>query len=410
MLGISPERLNEMRQAGDIHGLRDGSSWKFKLQELERVAEEMGITLGPGGQADEGLLDVGDLGPAGASELVLDLEDEGGDSPTTVGKEKAVRADDSELKLESEAGPGSVSGAGDSHVSLVPEGEGSALDLGGGASDVLGGTGVGHKAAGGSGSLEFEGSDLGLASDLSLGDDQELSLSDDEQSSTSDVTVGEDQELALDEDDSSVLAGGSDLKRGAGDTGINLAPSDSGLNLEEVPLDLAGSSVSSLELPEDDDIVALEDLEAGPDEATQLKADEDFQLAPSAGVGDQDEEDSGSQVIPLEVGESFGLPGAEEGVEPLIGAEGAQGGGEVTDAMIAEEAKPVTMPREFYAAAPEMPYSVWNVLSLLVIVLLLSVTGMLMTDVIRNIWSWDTTFSASTPIMDAMIRMLGMEP
>ena len=57
-----------------------------------------------------------------------------------------------------------------------------------------------------------------------------------------------------------------------------------------------------------------------------------------------------------------------------------------------------------------MAYSIWNVLSLLLIVLLLAVTGMLMTDVLRNMWSWDGTYSASTPIMDAMIRLLNMEP
>ena len=38
---------------------------------------------------------------------------------------------------------------------------------------------------------------------------------------------------------------------------------------------------ASNELPEDDDMIDLDDLEASPDDATQLRVDEDFQLAPS---------------------------------------------------------------------------------------------------------------------------------
>ena len=37
MLGMTPEQLVEMRSSGDIHGYRDGASWKFKIEEVERV-------------------------------------------------------------------------------------------------------------------------------------------------------------------------------------------------------------------------------------------------------------------------------------------------------------------------------------------------------------------------------------
>ena len=221
-----------------------------------------------------------------------------------------------------------------------------------------------------------------------------------------DLTIGDDEAVTLGEDKESALEGGSDVTRGAGDTGINLRPSDSGLNLEEVPLDLAGSSVSSLELPEDDDIIALEELEASPDEATQLRADEDFQLAPSADL-QQDEEDSGSQVIALEDSQAFAEAGGGglEDVGPLL-----PGSGAADDIDIQQEVRPVTTPRDFLAAAPEMPYSIWNILALLLIVVTLSLTGMLMTDVVRNMWSWDGTYSASTPLMDSAVRLLGLDP
>lgn len=403
MLGMTSDKLNDLRQRGEIHAMRDGSSWKFKREELERVADELGVTLTDA--EDEGLLDVGDLGPTGASELVLDLDaDEAGESPTTVaqggGDAKGKSGADSDLGLATD---GRGKSAADSEISLVSEHGGSDVNLLGTTSDVFGGTDVGFK--GGSGELEFEGSGLALASDLSLGDDLKKPASG--SASGDDLTLGDEAEVTLEEDKESALEGGSDVTRGAGDTGINLRPSDSGLNLEEVPLDLAGSSVSSLELPEDDDIIALEELEASPDEATQLRADEDFQLAPSADLA-QDEEDSGSQVIALEDSAAFAEAGAAGGLEdvgPLLPGAGA---GEDID--IQQEAKPITTPREFLAPPPEMPYSIWNVLALLAIVVILSLTGMLMTDVIRNMWNFEGTFSASTPIMDTMVRLLGMEP
>ena len=30
-LGMSPEKLQDMREAGEIHGYKDGASWKFKI-------------------------------------------------------------------------------------------------------------------------------------------------------------------------------------------------------------------------------------------------------------------------------------------------------------------------------------------------------------------------------------------
>ena len=402
MLGMTADKLSDLRQRGEVHALRDGTSWKFKKEELERVAEEHGITLAEAD--DEGLLEVGDLGPTGASELVLDLDaEEALESPTTVGGSpdgggaKATAVGDSELRLA-----GGSARQGDSQLSLTGGHDGSDVNLLGG-SNVMGGTDLGLQ--GGSGELEFEGSGLGLASDLSLSDDKPGAgaSSDDED----DLTIGDEDAVTLGEDKESALEGGSDVTRGTGDTGINLRPSDSGLNLEEVPLDLAGSSVSSLELPEDDDIIALEELEASPDEATQLRADEDFQLAPSVDL-QQDEEDSGSQVIALEDSEAFAGAGAAGGLEdvgPLL-----PGSGGTEDIDMQQEAKPSTTPREFYAPPPEMPYSIWNVLALLLIVVTLSLTGMLMTDLLRNMWSWDSTYSASTPIMDSAIRLLGLEP
>lgn len=57
MLGVSIDRLTEMRANNEIFGYRDGTNWKFKLSELERVADEMGVALGGGSAASDEPLD-----------------------------------------------------------------------------------------------------------------------------------------------------------------------------------------------------------------------------------------------------------------------------------------------------------------------------------------------------------------
>lgn len=444
MLGVSSDELNNMRLSGEIHGVRDGSSWKFKSDELDRIADERGIS--PGGDAaaeGDSALDVGSAISGSSSDLHLDLEQEDNDdSPTAIGTAADAGAriggEASDLQLggakgsaggapknvvKAPAKPASASDLGfdldsESDIRLVTDDSGSEVNLVAGGSDVvLSGTDVKLESGGvGTGDLDFEGSDLNLDSDISLEGEAKpapakagAAKPSASKATDSDVTVGESEEIALDEDDELVLDGGSDAGRGAGDTGIGLAsPSDSGLNLEEEPLDLAGSSVSSLELPEDEDLLDLEDLEAEP-AAAPVQADEDFQLAPSAAL-QEDEEDSGSQVIALEDSSAFGMPveGGLEGAETALGEE-AQAD-EITGALEEKDAVPVTLPTVQLGAAQDLPYSIWNVLSLLAIVVVLAVTGMLMTDLVRNMWTWDETFTASTPIMDVMVRMFGLQP
>jgi hypothetical protein len=450
LLGVSADQLNEMRLAGDIYGVRDGTSWKFKMDELERVAEDRGTSLS--GAKEEAAGDVIDFGAPesdAGSDLELDFEaSDTGDSPTAIGKSEdfseSAAAGQSDLLLGDEEGgpvdpsaktgvrkagesdlgfevdsassPKLSAGTSSSDVALVPDKAGSGVDLVADSSaDVLGGDA--DLELHGS-DLDFEGSDLTFGSDVSIGGEKKKKPEPkekpiEERSVEESLSVSGDEEIALGEDDELVLEMGSDITGGAGDTGINLtSPSDSGLNLEEEPLDLAGSSVSSLELPEDEDLVDLEDLSADSGVAAKVQADEDFQLAPSAGL-DRDEEDSGSQVIALEDSEAFIQAGEAEldATEAVLGAPAAD---ELEGAL--EQAEPGTVAQPalpegmVYGPAPEMPYSVWNVLSLLAIVLVLTVTGMLMTDLIRNMWTWDETYAASTPIMDTMVRMFGLEP
>lgn len=85
----------------------------------------------------------------------------------------------------------------------------------------------------------------------------------------------------------------------AEDSGINLSPSDSGLSLDEEPLDLGGnSSIDDVELPQDDEVISLDQEADDADQQTQHRHDEEFHLLPAGEL--EDEEDSGAQVVALE--------------------------------------------------------------------------------------------------------------
>lgn len=441
MLGMTADELNEYRSRNEIYGYRDGATWKFKIEEIERFAQSQGIEVAPepaptaeGGSGIDADLDelisvdnldtdeassqeassLGDVDSILVSEETLG-ESSGGTGSTIIGKSgDGGDAADSDIQLAAED---SGIGAG-SDVELVaePDPSGSGVKLAAGGSDVLAGssgTGSnvladGAKADSPSGTAKMPGEDDD--GDLALGESG-LALGDD------DLALGEDS-LDLDADDmgaidlDAVATGsgtGSDVTGGAGDSGINLAnPSESGLSLEDEPLELGGSAVESLELGEDD-MVPLEEEAADPDAATQLKADDDFLLTPVEDVGGE-ESDSGSQVIALDTEEfdesAEGLLADEIGAEPLLeeeavfaGEDGMGGAAALAGAGVA----PLIQPKQ----AVEAPYSIWNVLSLMFIVLLLGFCGILMVDLVRNMWTWDGPYAGNSAIMDKIIEMIG---
>ena len=75
MLGLTVEKLNDMRSSSEIFGYKDGASWKFKMQELERVAEEFDIKINP--NATDAVNDIVDLvSDDDDFDLSLDSDDE----------------------------------------------------------------------------------------------------------------------------------------------------------------------------------------------------------------------------------------------------------------------------------------------------------------------------------------------
>jgi hypothetical protein len=427
MLGVSEDQLMEMRQRGDIFARRDGTSWTYKSEEVERVLAERGGGSGViGGEDFDNLL--ADLssptnkadGPLLISEEELGRSPEG-TSSTIIGKKDMDRlAADSDLQLSPE---GDLAGSG-----IKP-----ASGIFGGSDLKLGGSGTG------TGSGKKGGSDIELGDGLELGDD-ELSLASDSNKPVGSAKVVDDDdsdEIDLDSDSVGMASGsvigsgiGSDVTLRGGDSGINLKPTDSGLSLEEEPLDLGGSAVDSLELPEDDDIIALDEDAADPDQATQLKQDDQFLLSPSDALGD-DESDSGSQVIALEDSESFDADAAtmlrSAGSAPLQPlADDAFSGAPMMDAF--QEVSPMgaAMPmgggmamggapgmggQPVYVQVPviETPYSVWNVLGLFFVTIMMVCCGMLTVDILLNMWVFEGQSSMSMALMDMAIDTFGLD-
>jgi len=424
MIGVSAESLIEMRSKGAIFGYRDGASWKFKVDEVERVIRERGVEAR---DSDSGILNANDdefenlisglsskiqadkaqeesePGSVLISEQELGVSATGQSTIIGKGKEAELRPSDSDLRLADDSSKDILGGGSDKLI----EAPANKLDTAS-ASDVLHGSDINIQTGSGTGDMPVAkkpgSSALNLDDDLSLGEDDDLS--------SSDSVL--DEEIRPKSGSKTGSKGGSsghgsDVTLGAGDSGINLSPSDSGLSLEEEPLDLGGGSgVESLELPEDEEVVALETEAADQDQATQIKADNEFLL--SAGdTLEEDESDSGSQVIALEDSESFdqdaatmlkteGALGAD--VFQPLGAEGALEG--------AAPGVGAGQPVYVQVASTEAPYSVWNVLSLGVVAGMLALSGMMMVDVMLNMWSFGGTSSVSTGLMDVFVSMFGM--
>lgn len=420
MLGVTPEKLSEMREQNEVRGFRDGVNWKFKAEELEQLK-----ALRQAGGSELGLdesVPLGDGPDAGDSILLSEKElgaSESVGSSTVIGQSVSDILDHSDLKIsDDELNQSDIELVGDSMA------KGSDVHSGSG-SDVLGGSGaVGSSDAGSelqlpSGvaeSLEF---DLSSDSDTVKSHESNLAIGEsaaDSQKEKADGQGDSGSEIDLtEEDDDLVLGGtGSDVI-GASDSGISLGdPADSGLSLEEGPLELGGSVIGedTLLLGEEDAITLDDGGESS--ETGELKSEDDFLLTPLE-TTEGDESESSSQVIELDTPElGFGAssptamdPVGDAGMamgilEDELTGEGPLGVGPAT--FIEEDPAGVPMPR-MAPAIPEAPYSIWNVLSMLVCIVILSIAGMLIYDLVRQVWSWDGVHPVNSGMMDAIIGM-----
>ena len=204
----------------------------------------------------------------------------------------------------------------------------------------------------------------------------------------------EDSDLVLDDSDSS-----TEIVLEANDSGINLSPNDSGISLDEDMLELGGSDIDSLELPEDDDMIMLEEA-ADADAATMMQED-DFNLTPLEEA--PEDESSGSQVIALEDSEIYtdessatiladsddvvAQPAMMDDGMGLVGG-GAAAMGAATgyqDPNMGMAPAPMVAPTAV-GQLPEAPFSVFSVISLALVSTLLVLGGMIAYNITQNLW------------------------
>ena len=423
LLGITPEQLGVMRDRREVYPIRDGGIWKYRRDDIERLIADRADGLdelagefnAPDMPQDSILLSEQELGESGSA------------SSTVIGKIGDAMNPESDLKLSGIMSPSNINIGGD--LKKPPSKPSSVSDVRlASQSDII--------KAGSSLSAKFEELD---ALDLDLPSPTESGISltkppggsskklkqDDLVVADDDFTLGIDSgkpgsskklsssavNLGADDDDF-VLGGsgkGSDITLRAGDSGIQLiSPADSGLSLEEAPMDLGGSGIEALELG-DDDMLVLDD---GSGESAQQKGDDDFLLTPldDATV---DESDSGSQVIALDSEVEFdeAAPSMLGGRQPSMAAmlEEDMGGGPsplVADAGFGQPA--FATAGASYMGAPqvmEAPFTIWNVTFLMLGSMLLLLCGMMLYDLMRNMWSWNGTYSTNSWLMDTILGL-----
>jgi hypothetical protein len=323
ILGMTVEQLSELRSNNEIFGYKDGANWKFKKVELERVAGEMNITLKQEGAVYEEDSSVELDLPASELSGSIKLDDSAGDSANLL--------DDDPEKADSPSDTGKMLGA----------------------------------------EKEEEEEDMLLSQDDLFSD--ELSLADStsfEKSAELDSDF-EESDLILDESDSN--------------SEIMLDSSASGIGLGDEPLELGGSDIDSLELPEDDDMIVLDS--AADSEAATMMQEDDFNLTPLEASMDEDDS-SGSQVIALEDSEIY----AEESASTELGDSDAfaaqpvmMDDGGFDNGMNYQDDGMMMNTAVGPAALPEAPYTIWQVLSLGLVAFLLVTGGMIAYGLIQNL-------------------------
>jgi excisionase family DNA binding protein len=378
ILGLSSAEVNEMVLRRELYGYRDGADWKFKTEDIDRVAAERG-TGGHGDEADNVL----------ASEIELGHSDPGL-SGTVIGADQGSSHPDSDILLSHS----DVKLAGEKHQASDLNLLGSDINLAG--SKVGAGTRPGDTAA------KFEDLDMTLDHDLSLADSR-VAAKPAKPAAAPAPPAAADSAVDLGgkklEDDDLVLGGsgaGSDISIG-GDSGISLVdPADSGLSLE-APLNLAKDE-ESLELGEDD----LLGMASDAGSISGLKSEDDFQLTPMEDLSDTEDSESGSQVIALDTeGEGdeaatmvasgspvAGLLDEDLGAEPALAAMPVTAA--ATEIGLGGPEDAMAMGGAGAAVLPEAPYSIWNILSLVLLCLLLILVGMMMYELLRNMWGFDS--------------------
>jgi len=368
-LGIPVEKLTEMREKNELRGFRDGATWKFKLEDVERLKTSM--------DAGGSELDLDDplAKPDIPDSILLSEVELGGMGPvgssTVIGQSASNDLSDEEFRVTVEALDSSdIQLASDSLILGDSDAEPS--------SDVLGSETAGSVADAGSeiqltGSdspnLELDLSDSGTTSkqdsNIALGE-SEVALRDSDTASSSSSSDDSEINITDEEDGVLVLGGAGSDVIGASDSGISLNdPADSGISLEASDVGLGGSVISSDDslLLGEEDFLSANDAGAEGNSPSQLQQDDDFLLTPLEDALTDDSESS-SQVIALDDPDSGFNPSSATVMEPGGDVDLAMLGADEGDAATLIQSDPESIIVQQQPALPELPYSGWNLLSL----------------------------------------------
>ena len=367
LLGITPEKLNDMRLQNDIFGMRDGSNWNFRMDEVQRVADDLGVTLTGDAAAIPEQTSNFELAEGNDFEMGDDFES---DFELSDSAELGISESEDLLLSSSED---VVSGDEDEDFDLADESD-SGIDPG----------------------------ELSLAPDDLLAIDDNV-LSDDEPpanaspSDTGKIIVDGDLELSEDDlfDDSGDEAGFLDSSEISNefDSDIVLESSGDGsgpadmdqmtIQLDEGGDDdfsLDGAGIDDLELPEDSDLFSLDDSEIS-ESVTILKSEDDFNLTPFEDASSDSA--SSSQVIALEDSAIY----TDDSVPTEFDATGGAGALLDGDSAFSVDSAEADNDMEVaYQTSEEVPYTLLNVLALAATLGFVAVGGMLSYDLARNMW------------------------
>lgn len=358
LLGMSPNDVSEMRQRQEIFGFRDGTNWKYKEDDVLRIVQDRS----GGGTSSFSALDM----PGSGDDLVLGGSSLSGGSNLDLSGSGLMLGD-------------SMLGGGNKPKTNEPAGSTGGFPVMGGS--VLGGPGSG---------LDLLGSDVQLAALSGTGssilNEPSSSLIGGDAGKTiltaelaNKPPVDSSIKLSVRENDSVLSDPGSDVSLDVAGSGINLlAPKDSGILLDN--LDLSASGI-------------------GKRTGSDIKKDEDFLLTPTEDRG-EDSTDSGSQVIALDeqigedatatllAGDIPGMGGALEDAGLGGGYGSPMGGGGMMS---------------MQPAVPDTVFGMGSVATLAVSAIFMAVTGVMMYDIMRNMWSWETPLSFNSSLMDMIL-------
>jgi excisionase family DNA binding protein len=373
LLGTSEENVHQMQERRELHGYRDGADWKFKAEDIEKLAaarKQQPPAKEDSEEHDEVLMSESELGQssdAGASGTVIGMDDH------RKKPESPAKFSDSDLQLDAGGMPSSVTGSAPSSI---------------------------NKDLSPSKVSQFEELDLTLDEDLTL-EDSSVALGEKKKPATpgSSVVIAS---AGKKQDDDDLVLGGSGSGSGVtlgGDSGISLVdPADSGLSLEE-PLEIGGSNPQeSLELGEDEQASASDSGKR----KSGVRSDDDFLLTPAEDAADLEDSESGSQVIALDTegDEAATMIASRQGVSMAAMLEEDTGAAPAVDfgaapasmapmglapAAVAEAA--AAMPPASFL--PEAPYTTPQIVALAFCFVLLALCAMMMYELVRNLGSYN---------------------